>query len=189
MNLALEAVSAISWWTTFKATKSLFPEDDVLSTALCGSLAGLTVVGITIKSPNVGIFPETSKERTPFAINKLGTVARFAAGHAVFFTVYTGLQSTIKRAKTKAGKQDREYHDIINDGFCGGISGLCYRAAAYAYSRGSPIASSAITNPRLLLGTFIATGLATSIFELVDYNLKQSFRNSSLNEDSIANKQ
>ena len=177
MDIALQVASTLTWWTTFKATKSLFPKDDVLSTAVCGSLAGMSIVAMTLKSPNVGMFPETPKERTPFAVNKFGIVTRFAAGHAVFFTVYCGLKDTIGRAKLKAGIDNIwSYQDLVNDAFCGGIAGLCYRAAAYAYSSGSPTAKNAITNPRLLLGTFLLTGTSTSIFELIDYSLRKSLR-------------
>ena len=130
MNLALEASSVALWWTSYKTIST---PDDVLLTCLGGLTAGTLVSGICLPRPNIRLFPETLPERQIiFKSAYRQTILRMGLGHACFFTVYEGLQKSVRNARSNRIVA-RDWQDLVNDFWIGGISGWCFRAVSLSF--------------------------------------------------------
>jgi hypothetical protein len=169
MNLALEASSVACWWASYKTISA---KDDVIMACLGGFTSGLIVSGICLPRPKVRLFPESLQERNAiFKSAYRPTVIRLGLGHACFFTVYEGMQKSVKTARSRLGVEKRDWQDIVNDFWIGGLSGWCFRATSLSFPMGTSPLAVPLTL-KLMLQTFLKTGCATVGLETLDYTIK-----------------
>lgn len=170
MNYVIEATSIFGWWCTFHIGTSFLPKD-VISTVISGAGSGMVIAATTLPYPGIRQFPETLMDRKLLNPKlKSQNILKLTAGHAIFFSIYSGLRQSIYKARDANGRTDhaRDWEDCINDFMCGGIAGLCYRAASYAYGKG-PVSNQWVSQPRILAVTFLKTATATMALESIDY--------------------
>ncbi|KAJ3303378.1 hypothetical protein HDV03_003947 [Kappamyces sp. JEL0829] len=142
-----------------------------------GAISGLIVAGVGLPRKDVRLWPETLQERRLLAPGSTQfQTLKLAASHALFWTVYSGLQNGIRNARDKAGTRagsGRDVEDAANDFGAGFVAGLVYRAGSVAYSAGP--AEAALTL-RTVGGTGLRLGLACALLETADVFLQNEFR-------------